>query len=222
MGICQARKDLTDNDAMNMFFIAALLLASSQTPQPGLYDSLQLAVNPETGVITGSFFDQTGRGQFTCSFLLHSNGTPSADGVFRIVTWSPNPSDDQEVVNGTLRFVGSSAVLKLPPKAHGGCWNVNPDLDHGEDTTLTFENAKPWREERMVNASKAWFYNRPDESGKTAAYIVDGDVVAVIERRGDWSHVDYVGSSGKIKDGWIQSKGLSPITPPQPQTAATK
>ena len=203
---------------MNIFLLAALILAPTLGPTPGIYDSLQLAVNPATGIITGSFFDQTAGGQFTCGFLLYSDGKPSTDGVYRIITWSPNPGDEQEIVSGILRFVGESAVLKLPKQAHGGCWNVNPELDRGEETTLTFETRKAWREERMIKDQKVWFYSRPDRSAKTASYVVTGDSVAVTDRRGDWLHVDYVGSSRKTKSGWIQNDGLYPVLPPKAQS----
>lgn len=203
---------------MKILLLAAALLApTTPAPKPGMYDSLQLAVNPATGVITGSFFDETGMGQFTCGFFLYSDGRPSADGVYSVVTWTSIQGVALERAKGSLRFVNGSALLKLPARAHGGCWNVNPELDQGEDTLLDYQRPAPWREERIVRDAKAWFYSRPDQSAKSAAYVVLDDAVAVLEERGDWLRVDYIGEYGKRRTGWMQKRSLSPLVPP-PET----
>ena len=184
--------------ALSLALCAATLSSTSiaQSPPPhavsGIYGDgvLQLAVPPDNSTITGYFFDQTGAGQFSCGFLLYAVGPPSPDGTYKVSTWwplhefDPHLTDD-ELIIGQLRISGSSVILRLPKQAHGGCWNVNPELDQGEDVLLDRNSVEPtWHDQRVVLAQKLRLYPSPDAATPTHAYLVQGDVLNITETHG--------------------------------------
>ncbi|MGA8940308.1 MAG: hypothetical protein WB439_14190 [Acidobacteriaceae bacterium] len=202
-----------------------LCLAAStihaQVPKPisGFYGdhTLQLVAAPD-GSFTGSFYDETVAGQFTCGFLIKSTTPPSKDGVYKIISWWPakelgEPVDD-EVVNGTLRVSANRLTLQLPKDAHGGCWNVNADLNNGQPIDLDRDQAEPtWKALRVVKAKRVPLLHQPTPSAPSRPYIVQGDVVIVTGKQGSWLHIVYNAySSSKTFTGWVQDSDLLPAT----------
>ena len=206
---------------------AAATIAPSlhaQQPTSGFYGdhTLQLVAAPD-GSFTASFFDETGASQFTCGFLLHSDGKPSTRGVYKIITWWParelNGGDvDDEVVRGTLTASPKGLTLQLPKQAHGGCWNVNADLDQGHPVDLDRDNSPPqptWQSLRVVKTQRVPLRQHPDPSATPRPYIVRGDVVLVTATQGSWLHVDYNSyTGGKTFTGWLQESDLLPTRIP--------
>jgi len=206
---------------------AAVTVATSlhaQRPTSGFYGdhTLQLVASPD-GSFTAAFYDETGAGKFSCGFLLHGDGKPSAHGVYRIVTWWPdkelNGGSDDEVVPGTLTASPKGLTLQLPKQAHGGCWNVNFDLDHGNPVDLdrdkdTSTTSTTWQSLRVVKTPRASLRPQPD-TANTRPYIVRGDVVLVTATQGSWLHVDYYSyTGGKTFTGWLQESDLLPVRIP--------
>jgi hypothetical protein len=196
---------------------ASILHAQAHKPTSGFYGdhTLQLVVAPN-GSFTGNFFDETGGGQFTCGFLIKSTSPPSGDGTYKIVSWWPakelgEPVDD-EVVNGTLRVTADSLTLQLPKDAHGGCWNVNGELNNGEPVELAVDKPEPtWKSIRVVKTKRVPLRPQPSLSATSRPYIVQGNVVIVTEQQGPWLQVDYSSTmGGKTFTGWVQESDLLP------------
>jgi hypothetical protein len=199
----------------------------AQTPTSGFYGghTLQLVASPD-GSFTASFFDQTGAGQFTCGFLLHAHPQPAAHGTFNIVTWWPyhqlHGTGDNEVVRGTLRLSDTGLTLQLPAQAHGGCWNVNGDLDQGKPVDLDRDSPDPkapavqtWQALRVITTERVSLRPQPEASAPTRPYLVRGNVILVTASQGPWLHVAYYSyNTGNTFTGWLQESDLLPNTIP--------
>src|SRR5579883_3007636 len=186
-------------------------------PVTGRYDSVSIVVKSD-GSIMGDFYDETGAGQFSCGFLLYS------DGKYKVVTWWPfqelGIKLGDNVVWGTLRFANDALFLQLPQHAHGGCWNVNPDLDQGQEVELDLMHPHPeWREIRVVKAKRAYLHKAPDLNDHTRAYVTEGDTVFVTEQRGKWLHVQYYTVELRESTGWVQESDLLPFRVPEASPA---
>jgi hypothetical protein len=218
--------------ALLLCLCAATLTAHAQKPTSGFYGdhTLQL-VTAADGSFTAAFYDETGAGKFSCGFLLHSDGHPSAHNVYKVVTWWPYTDLDgtgpDEVVRGTLTATPKGLTLQLPKQAHGGCTSVNIDLDEGgpidldrdkeHDPTLTHDQnhaASPspatWQSIRVIKAPRVSLRPQPNATS-TRPYIVHGDVVIVTATQGAWLHVlFYSYEGGKSFTGWLQESELAP------------
>ena len=209
--------------------LAILLLASltahGQTPASGFYGehTLQLVVAPDHS-FTAAFYDETGGGKFSCGFLLHSDGHPSAPNVYTVTTWWPDKelnggNVDDEVVSGTLTTTPTGLTLQLPKSAHGGCWNVNADLDQGHPVDLERDKDTPatstaWQSLRVIKSARVSLRPQPNATS-TRPYIVRGDVVLVTATQGPWLHVLYYSyMGGKSFTGWLQESELLPTHTP--------
>ena len=185
--------------------------------------TLQLVAAPD-GSFIASFYDETGAGNFTCGFLLHSDGHASAQGIYKIVTWWPYTDLDgkgpDEVVRGTITASPKGLTLQLPKQAHGGCWNVNGDLDQGNPVDLDRDKDNPptattWQSLRVVKTSRVPLRPRPDPTLINRPYIVRGDVVIVTDTQGQWLHVLYYSfSTAKTFTGWLEESDLLPLRIP--------
>jgi hypothetical protein len=191
-------------------------------PATGFYgDTLTLIRMPD-GTLHGDFGEERGEQPvFSCGFLLQSTGPASPDGKVPVATWWPerelHGSGKDEVTLGTLILHGGSVSLQLPAQAHGGCWNVEPELDHGEEAEVGSVDPHPeWRSLRVVGQKLA-FHHRPDANDVTKAYLVGGDTVALLDDspgNGLWRHVQLVGWNGVRGKGWVQESGLLPWVVP--------
>ncbi len=217
---------------LRLLCLTATITATSlhaQSPTSGFYGghTLQLVASPD-GSFTAAFYDETGAGQFSCGFLLHSDGHPSAPNVYKIITWWPdeelNHGSDDEVVSGTLTTSPTGLKLQLPKQAHGGCWNVDTDLDQGHPVDLdrdadrdkdTPATSNTWQSLRIVKTERVPLRPHPDPTIKTRPYIVRGNVVLVTDTEGSWLHVlFYSYMSGKAFTGWLQESDLLPVRIP--------
>jgi hypothetical protein len=209
-------------------FTAALLTASlhAQSPTSRFYGdhTLQLVAAPN-GSFTAHFYDETQAGKFSCGFLLHSEGHPSTRNVYRITTWWParelNGDDvEDEVVPRTLTVSPTGLILQLPKQAHGGCWNVNFDLDQGNPVDLDRDKDTPssfptWQTLRVVKSPRVSLRPQPDPTTNTRPYIVRGDVIFVTATQASWLHVIYCAAMGtKTFTGWLQESDLLPARIP--------
>jgi len=198
----------------------------NKKPITGRYDSISIVAKSD-GSIVGDFYDETGAGQFSCGFLLYSDGRPDADGKYKVVTWWPFKElgidlsrVGDNVAWGTLRFVNDALFLQLPKQAHGGCWNVNPDLDQGQEVALDLMHPHPeWKEIRVVKAEKAYLHKAPDLNDHARAYVIQGDTVFVTEQRGKWLHVQYYTVELRESTGWVQESDLLPFRVPEANSA---
>lgn len=175
---------------------ALLLLALAADPTPGDYDGLVLGVDPATHVVTGYFSSSTGEGKFSCIFFF--TGKAGAD---EVSIESYFPATPKERIAGTLAVTANEVRLSLKEE-HGGCWNVQHFADADSPVQFSLSVAQPtWQRIAIVKSPKARFVDAPN--GKAMkAYLVEGDAVGVLETKGDWLHVAFVG--GKGTSGWMK------------------
>ena len=157
----------------------------------GYYDELPVAYDPATGTVSGYFNQATGAGNFTCIFYF--SGTLQGNKA-HIISYSPEYPEEK--IEGDLTFSTSpkpSIAIALKDE-HGGCWNVAHFADP-KPAEFTMDAAHPtWASINVVKSKKAHFYSAPDKASKRSSYLVKGDAVAIIDKQGDWYHVEYQGS----------------------------
>jgi hypothetical protein len=74
------------------------------------------------------------------------------------------------------------------------------------DSAMTNQQQITRPEIAFVATTKTYIYKTPDLSTKGKSYLIEGDEISIIERRGsDWVRFSY--KNGKAK-GWLQSKDL--------------
>jgi hypothetical protein len=199
-----------------------LLHAQSPMLTSGFYGDhrLQIVVAPD-GTFSGSFFDETGAGKFTCTFLVHGDGQHSKRGGYRVVTWWPTTQLDggknDEVVVGALRVSAKGIELQLPKSAHDACGNVNHDLDAGNPVELRRGQQHPlWRELRVVLSKQVVLLQQPDTTVETGATMEQGDLVTVLSTRGPWQHIEFYSyTAGRTFSGWVKDADLLPFNVPE-------
>lgn len=197
--------------------------SASELPEAGLYGTTLTLIRQPGGGLIGSFDESSGeQPSFSCAFLIASAGPLSPEKRMPITTWWPdrelNGGTDDQVTTGTLFFQGGVVSLQLPEQAHGGCWNVEPELDHGEITEIGSGVPHPeWKAIRVVSAHKLPFHHSPDAKDASKAYLVHGDTIAVLNEaptQGDFQHVQLLGPEGAKGSGWILNSGLLPWSIP--------
>lgn len=189
--------------------IAMLLaLASPQAaaePVSGRYGALSLVVRG--GTVAGLFASERGDTgapdavTFSCLFLVAGR---IANGAASVTTWYPG---DPERIGGTLRFTPDGAALQLaaePP----GCGMAVGDMVR-EPYEERFDGGRPdWLDLGFVTAERAVLASRPNATPpRGKPYLVRFDPVAVVEWRGGWARVEFLGgetrTTGWLRDGEI-------------------
>lgn len=163
--------------------------------EPGVYENMLLAFSPN-GTITGYYREAQGEGVVkSCTF--------SFSGEARSGTATITVKSD-ESVSGTIQPDNDAIHLKIPKARElPGCGLVlMPEIADGLDYDLI--EKKPWRELRTISKEKAYFHSEPRSDKKQKSYLIKGDVVAVVEKEGEWLHIDYYSNSGKFLRRWIQ------------------
>lgn len=193
----------------NSLSLLALLVSTSgmaATLHSGIYEELQLAVSPQ-GKITGYYSETLGVGVTrTCAFALA--GEVSAKGDAKIASWS------SEVLPGHLVATADGVTLTVPGgQSHDGCVNAMlPLINDGLALDKTRDTA--WQSMAQVRAERLYFYRQPEETTRRKAWIVQDDVVGVLQTKGEWTQVEYLSDEGKSTTGWVKSAALAPLTPP--------
>lgn len=193
----------------NSLSLLALLVSTSgmaATLHSGIYEELQLAVSPQ-GKITGYYSETLGVGVTrTCAFALA--GEVSAKGDAKIASWS------SEVLPGHLVATADGVTLTVPGgQSHDGCVNAMlPLINDGLALGKTRDTA--WQSMAQVRAERLYFYRQPEETTRRKAWIVQDDVVGVLQAKGEWTQVEYLSDEGKSTTGWVKSAALAPLTPP--------
>jgi len=193
----------------NALILFTLLVSTSgmaATLHSGIYEELQLAVSPQ-GKITGYYSETLGVGVTrTCAFSLA--GEVSAKGDAKIASWS------SEVMPGQLVATADGVTLSVPGgQNHDGCSSVMPPLiNDGLELSKTRDTA--WQSLAQVRAERLYFYRQPEEKTRRKAFIVQDDVVGVLQTQGEWTQVEYLSDEGKSTTGWVKSAALAPLTPP--------
>ncbi|WP_187277406.1 hypothetical protein [Methylobacterium sp. WL103] len=181
-------------------------------PRSGRYDSLTLVVKGDrvAGVFAEGRGGVEGMPSFSCIFLLH--GTLSgAHGT--VETWYPG---EARRISGTLAFDAAGAALTLA-EDHGGCPMTTGSMV-GSPYALAAEAADPgedvarWQGVALVTAKRAALLAEPGPAPKRSPYLVEADVVAVVERRGDWVRAAYGGGKAPVV-GWLRAADIAAVEP---------
>jgi hypothetical protein len=187
--------------------LAALLLASpawAQAPSSGQYGSLTLSVVGDR--VTGVFSEARGGNgseaapQFSCRFLLRGR---LQDGRGIVETWYPG----DEPIPGNLSFEGGRASLMLREN-QAGCAMASGDMTREPYRGVPVSAGKDWIDVALVRARRAAFRTAPGGPAPRTPYVVEGDPVAVLERRGDWVRARYVAGTRPVS-GWLPASDLT-------------
>jgi hypothetical protein len=170
----------------------------------GTYDyGLMIGFNPATQVVTGFFSDETGGGNFTCTFYI--KGTLSASET-QIATYFPD-SPVEDLIKGQLLQDGQSDIRIRLPSEHGGCWNVEHFADDTQPANFTLSMAHPWVSVAVVKSAKTYFYDTPTSATHRKGYVVKGDAVGVRAIQPGWLQVDFP-EGEKPVSGWIKQSDI--------------
>ncbi|MBL8349243.1 MAG: hypothetical protein JNL87_02925 [Burkholderiaceae bacterium] len=170
----------------------------------GIYEGLLLAVDDQ-GAITGYYSEEQGEGVTKrCSFFLAGQ---AGAGEVPVKTWRA------EVFPGTLQAEAKAVRLTIEQgRDHPGCGAVLlPQIATG--LSLTQLEATRWTSLRRIVAARAYFHAAPLPDKRQRAFVVQGDVVAVLARRGDWLQVAYRGAKA-TSVGWMPAADSVALTPP--------
>lgn len=66
------------------------------------------------------------------------------------------------------------------------------------------ENRSLW----TVASARLNLHTRPALDSKSAAYVIRGDLVKVLELRPGWAHVTYTGKGDRMFSGWVQRSSI--------------
>ncbi len=188
--------------------VAAILAAATVAhaePVSGWYGGILLVVDDGrlSGVVSDMARDHATdhAPHFMCRTLVGGR----VDGVgAQVEAWLP---DDPARIPGTLRMEGPDVRVRLdenPP----GCAMVSNMIGEGQRWRL--EEARPdWIGVGLVTAERTVLHRSPaEEAGRERPYLVEWDAVAVLERREDWVHVEYVESDTPAR-GWVKPSDLA-------------
>ena len=172
--------------------------------QPGSYDDGLLSIAVNDDVVTGFYENYTGWDEktqaprFSCLFLF----------VGRIENSKIEIASSD--TKGIIELLENDRVKIRLGEEPGGCWNVEPRFDE-EGVVFELTEREEWKFIRMVSSERAYFYNSPDEKERGKSYIIEGDILRVLEVEGDWVRGEYHGSQG-ITTGWIKESDLCEIS----------
>lgn len=167
---------------------------------PGSYDDGLLSIAVNDDVVTGFYENRTGWDEktqaprFGCSFLF----------VGRIENSKIEIASSD--TKGIIELLENDRVKISLKEEPGGCWNVEPRFDE-EGVIFELTEREEWKFIGMVSSERAYFYNSPDEKERGKSYIIEGDILRVLEVEGDWVRGEYHGSQG-ITTGWIKESDL--------------
>jgi hypothetical protein len=192
--------------ALILTVIATLTVAEERTAkfESGQYEQLLLAVGTD-GLLTGYYREEQGGGTTkTCGFYLTGRAT---GGDAAVETWS------DRLLPGRLTVVPGGVRLQVDRgREHAGCGLVLlPEIVSGLELDRVADAA--WVELRTVTAPRAYFHSSPDERQVLKAFVVNGDIVAVVARQGGWLQVEYRGKKRRTK-GWIELASTSDLKLP--------
>ncbi len=174
-----------------------IALAAEPTLQPGVYGEVRLARDPTTKLITGHFSSSTGEGKFSCIFQFE--GRDAKGDTLQVESWFP--AQPKERIVGSLTITGTDAFTLTLKDEHGGCWNVQHFADAKDPATFKIDTPKAWIGLRVVKEKKVKFFSDASTAKPKTAFLVVGDVVGVLEQKGDWLWVEFVG--GRTTLGWM-------------------
>ncbi|HEY2708231.1 MAG TPA: hypothetical protein VGI95_09270 [Caulobacteraceae bacterium] len=178
-------------------------LAAAAPIASGAYDNtLLVAVDPATGVLSG-YFDMTEVRQvsFSCIFYIKGKQGGGAVDTFDIA------DRKGDLIRGALTPTGRGKLQLVLPEDHGGCANLQSFTDKTAPVDFELQTARPWTAVRVVKADKAYFYPTPDAAAHGRAYIVKDDGVGQLATKPGWVQAEFTGGAHVIA-GWLRAADL--------------
>lgn len=166
------------------------------------YRSLRLAV--DHGLVTGWFDNPS---------TAPAANNPDRDPTCRfLMTGRPDEHGRLDFATGFAGERGGHIVMQRDAR---GAWTVQalgdlpncdvPTIAVGD--TLSLGEARDWRGFVTVASPCAPLYSAPGMQAITRAWLVKGDVAAVLAREGDWLRIDYFSGGGELLR-WIRRADL--------------
>ncbi len=168
----------------------------------GLYEELVLAVAP-SGRVVGHYREDQGDGPTkSCAFTL--TGAAAGGSV------TARSDAGGAALQGQLTATPRGVKLTLP---HGrdlpGCGLVlMPEIDTGVDLDRVGDGR--WSELVRVSVPRAGLRQQPD-AAPGRSYVIRGDVLGVVARRGTSVDVVYPSIRPHPSQGWIEAAEVTPL-----------
>lgn len=132
--------------------------------------------------------------QFSCRFLLRGR---LEDGRGIVETWFPG----QEPIPGYLSFEGGGASLMLREN-QDGCFMASGDMTREPYRAALSKRGEGWIGVALVTADRTAFRPSPGALAPRTPYVVEGNPVVLLERRGGWARARYVAGPRPVT-GWL-------------------
>lgn len=203
---------------MRLYFGSAMALAAiSACSSPaisqgsvlrsGLYEGMVLSVSPG-GRVVGSYREEQGDAPSkSCAFTF--SGQVRGSGA--AITASDGSARGPGRLAGRLTVSGQDVTLVLPrARSMGGCGLVLMPEVETEGMPLSRLAAGAWTDLAKVKDARLALRAAPT-AAPGRAYVVRGDVVGIVGRRGAAVEIVYPSDRAKPTRGWVPAAALAPV-----------
>lgn len=199
-------------NSLSSIIILTLLSGSIPAAQisglePGSYDNAIIGFDSSNRIVTGYFSENSAddsRPLMRCEFYFSGQLTGST-AKLKIYQLTLPDKPTAGSLNVSKNGKSSSINLQLEEE-QPGCINIYPKAELAK-TKLAIVLPAKWIEIRMAAERMVYFHKGASPETKTRKYIAKGDVVGVVEYKGDWGNVVYIGET-KSTSGWIKLSQL--------------
>jgi len=137
-------------------------------------------------------------GTKSCSFFFE--GTLSARNTEFLIKWTvPGTEKSGE---GSISADATHLILKINNNKLSGC--SDELLKTG--LRINLEKASNWKSIRMLNTKSISIFSEPEEGMEIGQNFKKGDILCVLESKGDWIRCENIGTNTKA--GWIKASDL--------------
>ena len=174
----------------------------------GLFEEVVIAVDA-SGHLLGRYFMEQGEGVTKrCDFTFVGQ-VRGGEAALRVLQ---TPIGQTRHPVGRITATTGGVTLRLPGAGDlPGCRAViGPFLDNPQGMALSRTGVGGWVSLMRVRSPRVPLRARPD-GASARAYVVKGDVVGVVERRGGQIHVLYPSDRQKRSEGWVAATDLQAL-----------
>ncbi|WP_380784913.1 hypothetical protein [Sphingomonas sp. R86521] len=174
----------------------------------GLYEEMVLSVDA-SGRLVGRYFMEQGEGVVKrCDFTFVGQ-VRGGEAAVRVLETAAGPVRHPV---GRVTATADGVTLRLPKAGNlPGCGLViGPMVEEPGGMPLSRTGAGGWTGLAQVRSPRVALRATPD-AAPARAYVVRGDVVGVVERRGRYVHILYPSERRKRSEGWVAATDLQPL-----------
>jgi hypothetical protein len=183
-----------------------LFFGQTTMAQSGLYDSAKIGYDASANTLSGVFKEvEIGKKQKNCVFYFIST-IEHGEKTFPLTIYDLN-----------YQLIGFSKVsyavaadsyhISLDKNLYQ-CQQMMPDIV-GTGIDVYSKNYMPWKFVKLVKSPRAYFHKEPNKTSKGKSYVVKGDDVGLLERKGEWYKVQYVTATKKVVEGWVKKSDMT-------------